>query len=111
MNKNSELNYRNKGVPLITLTKSEIISKVVDANGQAKNRSSEAVEKLIGIIKSTLESGEDVSINGFGRFCVKAKKERKGRNIVTGVELIIDARRVVTFRCSKKLKDRINIKA
>lgn len=95
----------------MTLTKSEIISKVVDTNGQAKNRSSEAVEKLIGIIKSTLESGEDVSISGFGRFCVKAKKERKGRNIVTGVELIIDARRVVTFRCSKKLKDRINIKA
>ncbi len=59
-------------------------------------------------MKKTLESGEDILISGFGKFCIKDEVERKGRNPETGEDLILDARRVVTFRCSGKLRDRIN---
>jgi integration host factor subunit alpha len=73
-----------------------------------KNESIEAVESLLEIIKSTLESGEDVLISGFGKFCVKDKNERKGRNPATGETAILPARRVVTFKCSGKLREKIN---
>jgi len=66
------------------------------------------VETLLEIIKKTLASGEDVLISGFGRFCVRGKAERKGRNPSTGEDLILSSRRVVTFRCSGKLRDRVN---
>ena len=66
------------------------------------------VETLLEIIKKTLASGEDVLISGFGRFCVREKAERKGRNPSTGEDLILSSRRVVTFRCSGKLRDRVN---
>jgi integration host factor subunit alpha len=64
---------------------------------------------VIDIIKSTLQKGEDVMISGFGKFCVKAKKARRGRNPATGQELMLDPRTVVTFKCSGKLRDRINV--
>jgi integration host factor subunit alpha len=66
------------------------------------------VESLIEIIKSTLESGEDVLVSGFGKFCVKEKNERKGRNPATDEDLMLPARRVVTFKCSGKLRERLN---
>ncbi len=56
----------------------------------------------------TLESGEDILISGFGKLCVKEKKERKGRNPATGKGLMLGARRVVTFKCSGLLRDKIN---
>jgi integration host factor subunit alpha len=59
-------------------------------------------------MKSTLASGEDVLISGFGKFCVKNKRERRGRNPATGEDMILAPRRVVTFRCSGKLRDKIN---
>ncbi len=73
-----------------------------------KNKSSEIVESLLEIIKSTLASEEDVLISEFGKFCVKEKKERRGRNPATGENLMLAPRRVVTFKRSGKLRDRIN---
>jgi integration host factor subunit alpha len=76
--------------------------------GFPKNQSVEIVESLLELMKSTLESGEDVLVSGFGKFCVNDKKERKGRNPATGEDAILRARRVVTFKCSGKLRDRVN---
>jgi integration host factor subunit alpha len=59
-------------------------------------------------MKGILEKGEDVLITGFGKFCVKEKSKRKGRNPQTGEDLMLDARRVVTFRCAGVLRDKIN---
>ena len=63
---------------------------------------------MLETIKKTLENGEDVLISGFGKFLVKEKKERNGRNPATGNSLILDARRLVTFKCSGKLREKIN---
>ncbi len=65
------------------------------------------VKKLLEIIKSSLASGEDVMISSFGKFEVKSKKERRGRNSATGEDLMLAPRKVVKFTCSGKLKDRI----
>ena len=92
----------------MTLTKAHIIETVTDQNGFPKKQSSETIEILLKIIKGTLESGEDVLISGFGKFCVREKKERRGRNPATGEDLILAPRRVVTFKCSGKLKNLIN---
>jgi integration host factor subunit alpha len=72
------------------------------------NRSVELIENLIELIKSRLSSGEDVLISRFGKFCVKKKRERRGRNPATGKTMMLEARNVVTFRCSRQLRDRIN---
>ena len=66
------------------------------------------VETLLEIIKSTLPSGEDVLISGFGKFNVKDKKERKGRNPATDEDLVLPARKVVRFKCSRKFRDKVN---
>jgi len=92
----------------MTLTKIEIVESIQNETGFPKNRSLEIVEALLGIIKRTLASGEDVLISGFGRFCVKGKKERKGRNPATGEDLMLKPRKVVTFKCSGKLRDLVN---
>jgi integration host factor subunit alpha len=92
----------------MALTKVQIVSTIQNHLGFPKNRSSELAETLLEIIKRTLESGEDVLISGFGKFCVNEKKERKGRNPATGEDMILPARKVVTFQCSGKLRDRIN---
>ncbi|MGB5992838.1 MAG: integration host factor subunit alpha [Desulfobacterales bacterium] len=68
------------------------------------------VETLLEIIKNSLASGEDVLISNFGKFCLNEKAERKGRNPATGDDLMLEPRKVVTFRCSGKLRDRINSK-
>jgi len=92
----------------MTLTKAALIEKIAKSNGFPKNRTTETVETLLEIIKSTLESGEDVLISGFGKFCVKEKRERRGRNPATGSDIMLRPRKVVTFRCSEKLRDKIN---
>ena len=91
----------------MTLTKAQIIEAISIKNGLSKKQSSETVETLLGIMKSTLASGEDVLISGFGKFCVKQKKERKGRNPATGEDLMLAPRKVGTFKCSGKLRKRI----
>jgi len=76
--------------------------------GFPRNQSVEIVESILEIIKSTLESGDDVLVSGFGKFSVRDKQERKGRNPATGEDLMLKPRRVVTFKCSGKLRDKIN---
>lgn len=90
------------------LTKNAAVEKVKSELNFLKNESIEAVESLLELIKSTLESGEDVLISGFGKFCIRDKHERKGRNPATGEAAILPARRVVTFKCSGKLREKIN---
>jgi integration host factor subunit alpha len=92
----------------MTLTKAQIIEMIAEQNSFAKNKSIELVENLLEIIKRTLESGEDVLVSGFGKFCVKNKGKRRGRNPATGSDLMLSARKVVTFKCSGKLRQKVN---
>jgi integration host factor subunit alpha len=92
----------------MALTKVQIIEKVMKRNEFTRKRSTETVEILLELIKRSLESGEDVLISGFGKFCVNEKKERKGRNPATGDDMMLRPRKVVTFKCSGKLRDRVN---
>ena len=71
-------------------------------------KSTDIVETLWEIIKRTLESGEDVMVSGFGKFQVRDKGERKGRNPATDEDMVLSARNVATFKCSGRLRDRIN---
>ena len=92
----------------MALTKAQIVKSIHSQTRFTKDRSFQIVETLLEIIKKTLASGEDVMISGFGRFCVREKAERKGRNPATGEDLMLRPRRVVTFKCSGKLRERIN---
>jgi integration host factor subunit alpha len=96
------------GALSMTLTKAHIVEAVAEQIGYTKNQSSEIVETLLENIKRTLESGEDVLVSGFGKFCVKAKHGRRGRNPASGEDMMLDPRRVLTFRCSRQLRDKIN---
>ncbi|MBS0014672.1 MAG: integration host factor subunit alpha [Desulfobacterales bacterium] len=91
----------------MAVTKSQIAKQVHDI-GFSKKASTEIVDTLLEIIKVRLENGEDVLVSGFGKFCVKDKAPRRGRNPATGDALMLEGRRVVTFKCSGKLKARTN---
>jgi integration host factor subunit alpha len=91
----------------MALTKNEIVAAVHEL-GFSKKKSVEVIETLLEIIKKALETSEDVLISGFGKFCVKQKGRRRGRNPATGEDLILRERRVVTFKCSGKLRNKIN---
>ena len=91
-----------------TFTKAQIISAVAEKNGFTRKKSIETVETILEIIKRALESGEDVLISSFGKFRVKQKTERRGRNPATGEDMLLAPRRVVTFHCSDKLRQKIN---
>ncbi len=91
-----------------TLTKAQIIENIAEANGFTRIKSVETTEIMLELIKSTLASGEDVLVSGFGKFCVKKKSERRGRNPATGKDMMLPPRRVVTFQCSGKLREKIN---
>jgi integration host factor subunit alpha len=92
----------------MALTKIQVVESIHNQIGFTQKRASEIVETLLEIIKNSLESGEDVLISGFGKFCVKEKKERKGRNPATGDAMMLAPRKIVTFKCSGKLRDRLN---
>lgn len=92
----------------MTLTKFQITNAIAEQNGFTLKKSSETVETILESIKSTLASGDDVLISGFGKFCVKDKRERRGRNPATGGDMVLAPRRVVTFKCSGRLRDKIN---
>ena len=92
----------------MALTKADIVEKVQKEIGFTKHQSTELVENLLELIKSQLESGEDVLVSGFGKFCIMEKRERRGRNPATGEDLILAPRKVVTFKCSGKLRNRVN---
>ena len=91
----------------MSLTKNHLIESILKICPTKKD-AERAIENLLENIKSTLANGEDVLISGFGKFCVKNKRQRRGRNPSTGDDLILDARRVVTFTCSTSLKNKIN---
>jgi len=92
----------------MNLTRDDIVEAVAEQVGFSKKQSVELVETLLELIKKTLESGEDVLVSGFGKFRVREKKERKGRNPATGGTMMMRPRRVVTFKWSGKLRRRLN---
>jgi integration host factor subunit alpha len=92
----------------MTLTKSDIVDNISQNTGLRKSQAIQVVETTLEVIKSALDSGESLLVSGFGKFVVKEKKARRGRNPQTGHELMLKPRRVVTFRSSRVLSDRIN---
>lgn len=92
----------------MTLTKADLVQKVYQEHNLTKAQASDAVETFLKIAKNCLENGEDLLVSGFGKFNVKDKKARRGRNPQTGEELILSARKVVTFKPSGILRERIN---
>jgi integration host factor subunit alpha len=92
----------------MTLTKADIAKKIGDDCGFMKNEAAEVLEKLLDIMKKRLITGEDVLISGFGKWTVKSKHARRGRNPQSGEELILDARRVITWKYSPVLKAGVN---
>ncbi|MFC1895831.1 integration host factor subunit alpha [Thermodesulfobacteriota bacterium] len=92
----------------MTVTRAHINKAIRDELGYTNSMSAEVVETIMDLIKQTLESGEDVLISGFGKFRVKEKRERRGRNPATEESLMLAPRRVVTFKCSGKLRDKMN---
>jgi len=89
-------------------TKRILLERITDDTDLDRPHAQDVLETLLEILKSTLASGEDVMISGFGKFCVNEKAPRKGRNPATGDTMILPKRRVVTFKLSGKLHDRIN---
>ena len=92
----------------MTLTKADLIDSMYNQVGLSKTRSAQVIDCLLEIIKKTFENGEDVLISGFGKFCVKEKGKRRGRNPHTGEDLMLGERRVVRFMCSPVLKGKVN---
>lgn len=92
----------------MTCTKADIIDHISEKTALNKQKATTVLESFFETIKQTLESGEDVLISGFGKFCVKEKNKRRGRNPATGKDLTLGERRVVTFRCSSVMKEKMN---
>ena len=94
---------------LTKVTKADLIQQVYKQHeGLTKIQATDSVEAFLHISKNSLINGSDLLLSGFGKFNVKDKKSRKGRNPQTGEELILDARRVVTFNPSGILRDKVN---
>jgi len=93
----------------MSLTKLDLINQVYSSNSKlTKNQAREAVETILKTIKVSLENGDHVLLSGFGKFNVKAKSSRKGRNPLTGESMILEARKVVTFKPSRLLREKVN---
>jgi integration host factor subunit alpha len=93
---------------MAAITKADIVEAVQSEIGFTKTQSANIVESLLETIKSALDSGEDVLVSGFGKFCVNGKAERRGRNPATGEDMMLRPRKVVTFKCSGKLREKVN---
>jgi len=92
----------------MALTKSQIVEAISRTNGFTRNKVTDTVETILEIIKRSLEPGDDVLISGFGKFQVRQKAERRGRNPALGTDMTLPPRKVATFKCSGKLRDKIN---
>ena len=90
-----------------TLTKNDIVNEISIQTGQHRKAATDFVEMFIELIKESLEKGEDISLSGFGKFSVRAKRERRGRNPKTGEEIRITPRRVVSFSLSNVLREKL----
>jgi len=89
----------------MSLTKDDIVKSLAKETGYPLNQCGELIENLLELIKSSIASRKDVLISGFGKFCVNEERQRKGRNPATGESIMLSPRRVVTFKCSKKLRE------
>jgi integration host factor subunit alpha len=92
----------------MTLTKAHVVEKLFATNLFTKGESAQIVETLFELMKGSLERGEDVLVTGFGKFSVREKQQRIGRNPQSGEPLLVSPRRVVTFKCSGSLKGKMN---
>ncbi len=90
------------------MTKADLIEIIANANGYSKRDAADLIEHVLSVIKKTLEQGESLKVSGFGNFGVRSKSDRRGRNPKTGESIAIPARRVLTFKPSAVLRDRIN---
>jgi integration host factor subunit alpha len=95
-------------LPVATLTKAQIVENLFAKNLFTKGEVSHIIETLFELMKQSLEDGDDVLISGFGKFCVKDKSGRRGRNPQTGESMILRSRRVLTFKCSGVLREKMN---
>jgi integration host factor subunit alpha len=91
----------------MALTKADLVESLA-GKGFGKKEATDLVESMLEIIKDTLQKKDDVLISGFGKFCVKEKGKRRGRNPQTGQDLLLRERRVVTFKCSSVLRNHMN---
>ena len=95
----------------MTLTKDQIVSSIGNRLGVTKFESTRLVESVLETVKASLSNGEDVLISGFGKFIVRKKDARRGRNPATGEDLTLQPRTVITFKCSPLMKGRLNGKS
>jgi len=91
----------------MALTKSDIIVRIHNL-GFPKKKSLEITKDTLDIVKNTLSNNDDVLVSGFGKFCLKEKKKRRGRNPATGSDLLLRERKIITFKCSGKLRNKLN---
>ena len=92
----------------MALTKDHLMTVIHKKLGLPKSKSVKLVESLLETMKMKLELGEDVLISRFGKFCVKSKSARRGRNPATGEDLMLGSKRIITFKCSPVLRDKVN---
>jgi len=92
----------------MTLTKARIVEKLYAESDFSKERCVELVESVFGLMKDELKKGNDICVSGFGKWFVRRKAPRRGRNPQTGEEVMLDARTVVTFKCSGRLRKIMN---
>ena len=93
---------------MATLTKAHIVENLLAKNLFTKAQSAQIIETLFELLKQSLEEGDDVLISGFGKFCVREKSRRRGRNPQSGEPMMLPPRKVVTFKCSGKLREKVN---
>ena len=92
----------------MALTKDKLVSHLQTQIGLTKQESWQAVERLFEIMKNTLANGEDLLISGYGKFSVRQKNARRGRNPQTNEALMLKARKVLVFKASGVLRGRMN---
>jgi integration host factor subunit alpha len=95
---------------LATLTKAHIVENLLAKKLFTKTESAQIIEAVFELLRQSLEEGDDVLISGFGKFCVREKSRRRGRNPQSGEQILLPPRKVVTFKCSGVLRDKINRK-
>ena len=93
---------------MATLTKAHIVEKLFARNLFTKGESAQIIETLFELIKQSLQDGEDVMISGFGKFSVREKHQRRGRNPQSGEPMTLAPRKVITFKCSSVLREKMN---
>jgi len=93
----------------MAMTKASIVERVTTQCGCTRKEAIEYVETIFRIMKHTLEGGEEIKISGFGKFAVKQKNARRGRNPQTGESITLDPRKVLSFKPSQLLRKSINL--